>query len=102
MLRRSQAARRAVDDDAYFPISHRSPKKRNFHHRDTELRITHGVPAKAGTHPSAVSGSAKWVPAFAGTRDSFLRVLCASVVIVYFSAAVIDSRRICGIRSRIS
>src|SRR5437868_1298409 len=33
------------------------------------LPIYTGVPAKAGTHPSAVRASEKWVPAFAGTPD---------------------------------
>src|SRR5438477_4463523 len=33
------------------------------------LPVYTGVPAKAGTHPSAARPSEKWVPAFAGTPD---------------------------------
>src|SRR5262249_10257625 len=41
-------------------------------------------------------------PGFRRDADSFLLVLCAGVVDRYFIAAVIDSRRIFGMRSRIS
>src|SRR5438270_6328715 len=44
------------------------PRTSAFSFRGASLtRQKSGVPAKAGTHSSAVSEADKWVPAFAGT-----------------------------------